>query len=133
VVFGLLVCSICGAGILGAAFMESRRVGRLRRDGLRIQGTVIGYKEVWVDSSKKWVSIICFTDNLGHRVEFSPSVQTGRKWPPDRTVKVIYLPDKPNSARVESWWELMFTTLALLVFGTTVIGLTVAAAIVPGH
>jgi hypothetical protein len=133
VIFGLLVCSVCGAGILGAAFMESRRAGRLRREGLRIQGTVIGYREVWFESSKKWASIICFTDNLGRRVEFSPSVRLGRKWPLGRTVKVIYLPDKPNSARVESWWELLFTTLALLVFGTTVIGLPVAAVIVAGH
>ncbi len=126
-IFGFFVCLICGIAILGVAFTEGRAAGRLRRDGLRTRGTVVDNVEVRGDSGKVWVPVICFTDNLGCPVEFSPSVRTGRKWPPGRTVKVIYLPDRPHAARVDSWWELRFIALLLLVFGTALIGVAFGA------
>ncbi|MEV8631672.1 DUF3592 domain-containing protein [Streptosporangium sp. NPDC051023] len=129
--FGFLFCLICGLAIWGVAFAVNRAASRLRREGLRAQGTVIDNVEVRGDSGREWVPVIGFTDNLGYPVEFSPSVRTGRKWPPGRTVKVVYLPDRPHAARVESWSELRLGALGLFVFGAMFIG--AAIAIATGH
>jgi Protein of unknown function (DUF3592) len=123
---------ICGIAALAAAVLEFRAVVRLRRHGRRVQGTVIDNVPTTSRGSKLWVPIVGFTDHLGYPVEFALRVHTSWKRRVDRNVPVIYLPDKPHDARMDSWVHLWLGVVLLLVIGTVLVVLAVGQVLQPG-
>ncbi len=123
---------ICGIAALGGAFLEGRAVARLRRHGQRVQGTVIDNVRKRSGGSKLWVPVVGFTDNLGYSVEFALRVHARWKRRVGRSVPVIYLPDKPHDARMDSWAQLWLGAFVLLVTGTVLVALAVGLVLQPG-
>ncbi|MFJ1992165.1 DUF3592 domain-containing protein [Streptomyces asiaticus] len=79
----------------------------LRRHGARTSGIVVGQVHVKSDASSNgdghWAPVVAFTDMRGQRVEFKPRVTgTGLGLPTGQPVPVVYLPDKPKSACVDT-------------------------------
>ncbi|WP_165944803.1 DUF3592 domain-containing protein [Saccharopolyspora terrae] len=65
-----------------------------------------------------WSPVIAFTDNAGNRVEFTPVAQgSGLTLATGSTVEVIYLPDAPQRAQVNTWSHLLFPGLVACVGG----------------
>ena len=118
----ILLCALGGVTLLTWAFFESRAVLRLRRRGVRTEGTVIDNVP---GERRLWVPIVVFTDQRGHRVEFDLGMHTRWKRRIGSTVPVIYLPEQAPEARRNVWWQLWLPTFALVLFG----GLLVTAAI----
>lgn len=115
-----------GGGVVFASVLclELRSVLRLRREGVRTEGTVVDNVEKASKRKRRWVPVIAFDDTEGYPVEFVPRAQTGRTMPLGRTVRVIYLHERPQAARIDRWADLWFGVTILAAF---LIGVTVAA------
>lgn len=110
------ICLASAVVLSGVFCLEARSVLRLRREGVRTEGTVVDNVEKTSQSKRRWVPVVAFTDVEGYHVEFVPRAQSGRSLPLGRTVKVIYLRDKPWAARMNAWSDLWLATTLLIVF-----------------
>ncbi|QPP06055.1 DUF3592 domain-containing protein [Streptomyces bathyalis] len=112
------ICLTSAVVLSGLFCLEVRSVLRLRREGVRTEGTVVDNVEKTAESRRRWVPVIAFTDTEGYRVEFAPRARSGRPLPLGRTVRVIYLRDSPCDARMNSWGDLWLGITLLAVFLT---------------
>lgn len=111
------ICLASAVVLSGVMYLEVRSVLRLRREGVRTEGTVVDNVERTSERSRKrWAPVIAFTDAEGYHVEFAPRAGSGRPLPLGRTVKVIYLRDKPWAARRNCWADLWLGVTLLVVF-----------------
>ncbi|MCH6161590.1 DUF3592 domain-containing protein [Streptomyces marispadix] len=126
---------ICLAGAVsfsGVLCLEARSVLRLRREGVRAEGTVVDNVEKAEPRRRRWVPVIAFTDAEGYHVEFVSRVQSGRSLPLGRTVSVIYPRENPWAARIDRWADLWLGVTLLVVMlagdGWALIGLGMQVA-----
>jgi hypothetical protein len=113
------ICLVSAVVFAGVVCLELRSVLRLRREGVRTEGTVVDNVAKTSERRRRWVPVIAFDDAEGYLVEFVPRAQSGRSMPLGRTVKVIYPHDKPQAARIDRWADLWLgvTLLVTLLIG----------------
>lgn len=126
------VFSIVGVGLLlGSAFVFSDVTSFTGR-AMQADGTVIDLERSRSSSSSSsgssvtWRPVVEFTTATGRRIEFVSSV--GSSPPSHRVgepVKVLYQPADPDSARIDSFFQLWFGFLIVFTLGSvfTAIGL----------
>lgn len=116
---------VAGLYALGWGFREVSLAWRLHRRGLRAEGLVVeNVRYVDPDSSgPSWAPVIVFTDNTGNRVEFTPQAHGGGLGlSTGRTVRVIYLPESSQDARVDTWQHLLLPSLLAITAGLVFVG-----------
>ncbi|WP_413105886.1 DUF3592 domain-containing protein [Streptomyces sp. Inha503] len=104
------------------ALRSNVRMRELRQHGIRTSGVVVGQVHVKSDASSHgdghWVPVIAFTDMRGQQVEFKPRVTGGGLGlPTGQHVPVVYLPDKPKSACVDTRRHMMASVRFWLLVG----------------
>lgn len=104
------------------ALRSNVRVLELRQHGIRTNGVVVGQVHVKSDASSNgdghWAPIVAFTDMRGQRVEFKPRVTgAGLGLPTGQPVPIVYLPDKPKSACVNTRRQMMASVRFFLIAG----------------
>lgn len=108
-----------GGAVLGWGSGQIAAAWRLRRSGQIAEGTVV--RNVRLDDSEygpRWAPVIAFTDTAGNRVEFTPpSHGPGKGMTTGSAVEVIYHPDTPQEAQVNSCSHLLLPGLVACIGG----------------
>ncbi|MEV6314019.1 DUF3592 domain-containing protein [Streptomyces sp. NPDC051776] len=107
---------------------------RLRRYGLPAPGLVVNNVRVGRLNrsdrrTRHQVPVIEFFDQHGHRVEFSPKMHgKGMGIPTGRRVAMLYLPDRPQKARVHAFRHTLVPPIIQMIVGLvfTYVGIMVA-------
>ncbi|WP_433171687.1 DUF3592 domain-containing protein [Actinoallomurus sp. CA-150999] len=94
--FGAL-CTGAGAWCLRLSVREGRLMSRLRRSGLRTEGTVTQRERKRSGDDWTWASVIEFTDGQGRHTEFTSH---GLDLAVGSRVPLLYSPEDPKVARV---------------------------------
>src|SRR4030088_866827 len=99
-VLGVVLCAFAGVVCLVSAVRESVVTSRLRRHGVRVEGTVVERVHS-TGGESDWLSVIEFADRDGLAVRFRAhaggaalALRIGRRVP------VVYPPGTPSAARV---------------------------------
>jgi hypothetical protein len=116
----LYVMLVAGPLVLVGAAVEARTQRRLRREGVRVEGTVVRH-EVETDASTEGRSalfaIVAYPDAHGATHECR-SVSSGtRNWPIGRSVPVVYLPQSPAKGRIDTASQRRMSVGVLLIVG----------------
>ncbi|MFE5813772.1 DUF3592 domain-containing protein [Streptomyces sp. NPDC056479] len=90
---------LAGVLCLWAGVREHRLMRLLLRDGVHAEGVVVDQERV--SSEDPWTPVIEYTDRQGRRVRFRPQATgTGLGFATGTHVPVVYLPERPDTARV---------------------------------
>ncbi|MFJ5530826.1 DUF3592 domain-containing protein [Streptomyces sp. NPDC093261] len=120
---GVALCGTAGLLLLGWAAGDARVVRRLRREGIRTRGVVVDNVRVHDGDGPAWTPVVAFTDQRGHRVEFSPRMRgSGLGLATGREVPVLYLGHHPQTARVHMWRHLVGPVVFLLFCAAIFLG-----------
>ncbi|MFB7054115.1 DUF3592 domain-containing protein [Streptomyces vinaceus] len=123
---GVWLCAFVGAALLGVGVYEWAVVSRLRRDGVRTQGTVV---RVVVDDGAQR-PVIEFTAPGGHLIEFSPTTSgVGLGLDVGSTVPVAYPPGRPQTARVFTARYRVLPSVFSVLIGSIFLGAAALIAI----
>ncbi|MFT2018445.1 DUF3592 domain-containing protein [Streptomyces sp. 796.1] len=74
---------------------------RLRRDGVRVEGVVVRHREEVKEEGVSRFAVVGFVDAQGRSHEFERWASGVRGLPVGGKVRVHYLPDSPDSARID--------------------------------
>jgi hypothetical protein len=98
----LIVLLVAGLAVLALGVREGRLHRRLRREGVRVTGTVVRYVRSPGDDSpgQSLFAVVGFTDAAGNRAEVK-ATSSGTDWPIGHPVPVIHLPGAPATARID--------------------------------
>src|SRR5262245_2150162 len=127
---GALTCAGIAVVLLSIGVREAALVWRLRRHGIRPRGVVVDNVRVNSrDSGPSWTPVIAFADRRGHRVEFTPRMLgTGLGLATGREVRVVYMAQHPQTARVLMARHMVGPVLVLLIVGVAFLGIAVLIA-----
>jgi hypothetical protein len=95
-------------------------------------GTVVGMQESYDPEGSWYAPIVRFTTTKGEVVEFTSSTKSRpASYGPGDTVEVIYQPDDPHGAQIDTAFERYGASaiLAIVGFGLTVAGVAVAVVV----
>jgi hypothetical protein len=109
---------VVGAAIVVWAWWETLLQGRLRREGVSTDGTVVRYEESdELDGGRRRRSypIVAYTDTAGDRQECQ-GAGSRSGWQVGTRVEVLYLPGRPRSARIATAAERV-KAISVLVLG----------------
>ncbi|MFF5016194.1 DUF3592 domain-containing protein [Streptomyces sp. NPDC001165] len=128
--WGVATCGAVALLLFGLAVREAVVVRRLRRAGIRTQGVVVGHTRDDYSDGFNPVPVIAFTDQQGHRVEFSPEMRgTGMNLAAGLEVQVVYERGKPRTARVVRWKHMMGPAVYMLLSAVAFAGAGVLIAL----
>ncbi|MFD5734200.1 DUF3592 domain-containing protein [Streptomyces sioyaensis] len=108
---------------------EARLQARLRRYGVHTEGVVVD-RDLAPSDDFDVTPVIEFTDRQGRSVRFAP-VATGKRMGLDlgAHVPVVYLPERPENARVFTRKHLRPTDIGLLTGSVLFLGAAVWVAL----
>jgi len=128
VIFGIGFPAI-GVLLLGIGIAVFVSGERSRSTGVLTVGNVVGMQE-WVDpEGSMYAPIVRFTTTKGEVVEFTSKTRSRpAEYDPGDTVEVLYQPDAPNDAEIDSPFERYFAPTLLGGIGLVlaVVGAVVA-------
>ncbi|WP_020542408.1 DUF3592 domain-containing protein [Nonomuraea coxensis] len=93
---------IFGSANLACGVWLLRRARRFRARGVRVPGMVIGLERSRDPDSKACFPIFRFTTCVGQKVEITSRHGESRPPQPGDRVMVLYDPEKPRNARIDS-------------------------------
>lgn len=103
----------CFAGLLafGTGLWEARTRARMRRIGIHTSGVVVRLdSRAAVDGARMYTPIVEFIDETGSRREVrSRASSTRRPFAVGASVPVVHLPNRPQTARLDTRGEAMGT------------------------
>ncbi|HTL51091.1 MAG TPA: DUF3592 domain-containing protein [Planctomycetota bacterium] len=128
----LLLKGISGLMILGSVLIH-RRTRKFLSEATRTHGTVVDLEVGTGGDETTYYSVFEFTDGRGekHRLRSGvasapPAHKVGQK------VEVLYRPNEPEKAKIESFFELWFGSTLLLIIGAMLlVVITIVAAVEP--
>lgn len=114
------------------AFLEASIARELRWRGRTAEGTVIrNVRSTDLNTDELQMPVIAFTDIAGNQVEFSPQATgPGMTLSAGSTVEVIYPPEAPHNARVNSRAHLSGPPLLAVIVGLVVQAIVTALVVV---
>lgn len=119
----IIAVMIIGPGFLLLSFMEFRRVRKLLKFGIRTTGKVgkIEAHQEWGSEGVKrycYYPVFSFTDEAGQNHVVKAQNGCPRSvYSIDQGVSIIYDPDKPEGARIESFFHLWPVFIFTLILG----------------
>ncbi|WP_369387444.1 DUF3592 domain-containing protein [Streptomyces sp. CG1] len=119
---GFVLAVLAGLLCLWGGVREARLQARLRRYGVHAEGVVVDQYLAPSDDFDL-TPVIEFTDRQGRPVRFTP-VATGKRTGMDlgTHVPVVYLPERPENARVFTRRHLRPTVISLLTGSVLFLG-----------
>ena len=125
-IFGVIF-TIPGLVLVGCGILSLRSARRKLRLWKRASGTVVGYSEMKTSAGKpcSYMPQVEFTTDDGKTLAFTSSHGTGKKRYPDgTTVNVLYAPEDPASATIQSFSDLFLLSIILLLMGAVFLGIS---------
>jgi hypothetical protein len=117
---------------LVAAVKEAKTQRLLDRQGLRAVGTVIRYdRKQDPEGGTSYYPVIAYADAQGIARETNSIVSGKRKWPIGREVPVVFLPQAPAKARIDTNFQRRARVVIPFLVGTVII--TVAIVLMAKH
>lgn len=114
-----------GSGLFALGIWELSHSRHLLRRGVRTRGTVTGIREEMSGEEKMYYPIIHFIDRDG--AEQTVRFPSGSNWKEHRIgqqVPVLYLPDEPESAKIEGTFDLWGVPFVSFTMGSILVGLS---------
>ena len=119
----LVISAVCGLPFLGIGLHEAYRNNRDIENFALASGMVVGnsYANVFNDGqvSGVYLPIVEFVLPDGRKIRFTDRVGS---LPPDYEVgaslEIIYNPDNPSNARINSWKRLWLVPVLLMIVGS---------------
>jgi Protein of unknown function (DUF3592) len=106
-----------GAAMLAGAWRETLMQSRLRREGVRAEGTVMrNERDPDLEGIRRTFPIVAYTDTAGDRRECRGAMGSRYGWPVDKQVEVLYLPGRPRTARIDTTSQRV-AAISVLVLG----------------
>jgi hypothetical protein len=121
---------IIGCLVLLLAGVDWVRTSNFTHNAVRTSGTIIGM-QLRADESNGSVSYaptFSFQDTAGHQNTVSSVFYSSRKFHTGDVVAVLYLRDNPETARIDSFWQMWGLSSCAGVFGS--ICLTIGVVVV---
>lgn len=120
-VAGVGLCALAGWACLWAGVRECRLQGRLRRYGVHAEGVVVDRQRL--SSDDPWAPVIEFADRQGRRTRFQPrATGAGLELDVGAHVPVVYLPERPDTARVFTRRHRVVPIVSLSIGGIVFLG-----------
>jgi hypothetical protein len=120
-IFAIFVLSfgLPGLGLLLGSFFAFNSTQNFLEKSVTATGTVIDLRLEYSEDSNVYYPLVKFQTENGKEIKFKSSFGTN---PPayqvGEEVSIIYLPDNPNKAQINSFWSLWFLSILLLGMGT---------------
>jgi hypothetical protein len=109
---------LLGTGLIAAGWLELDHTLLLLRSGVRTVGYVKGFREETRDDGKMYYPIIHFTDQDGRERTAPATVGSNSKGQMiGDLVTVIYVPEDPESARVDEGLALWMVPIVSIPMG----------------
>jgi hypothetical protein len=100
--FGSAVFVVVGLLAIGRGVHQLRMIRHMRRSGTRSVGVVVGHKRESGDDGYVYAPVVSFAVDHGQQ-EFLGGVRRERPRPPVGVeVPVVYLPGRPETARIDT-------------------------------
>ncbi|MEU4402768.1 DUF3592 domain-containing protein [Micromonospora orduensis] len=99
---GAVITTVIGGSLVCFALVQARRIRNLRRTGVTVVGTVVGYERT-VDDGALYAPMITFVDERGTRRQFTVAARSS--WllhDVGEEVAVIYPLGRPSDPRLTS-------------------------------
>ena len=118
----ILIAAVCGLPFVGIGFQEAYRSNREIENFVHVSGTVVGnsYASVFNDGNESgvYLPVIEFVTLNERKTRFTDQVGS---LPPDyeigASVEIIYNPENPSVARINSWKRLWLVPVLLIAAG----------------
>ena len=123
-----IILILIGAGLLVGAYLSYQKTRKFIDTAVTTQGTIIEVvaqkststdEDGYSSTTTNYYPVIEFKDQNGKLQKFQASVGVSnkRKWQVQSQLTILYDPQKPEKASIQSFMQLWFTTLLLAIFG----------------